>query len=90
MSHKTNPRRIPATQADVDKAREQGVDIALTLLLWVLVDRHDATQAELDVFAGELDDLTDHIASGRIKLSDITETLRDEYNCTIECGRRLR
>ena len=62
----------------------------LVMFLWVLVEFHDATQEELDVFSKELSETADHVVSGRIKLNDIVDTLRDDYNCTIECGKMLK
>lgn len=74
-----NPSRLPATQADVERARTDGVNRAITMMLWVLVNNHNATQEELDVFANELNYLAESIGMGYVKLRDIEETLQKEY-----------
>ena len=56
--NKTNPRRRPATQADVAKAKAQATDEAMTrilqIVLYVLVDKHSATHEEIGQLAAEV------------------------------------
>lgn len=40
MRKKTNPRRIPVTQADVERARINGIELGLRLFIWALIDKH--------------------------------------------------
>lgn len=55
---KTNPRRIPRTQADVDKAYSNGIveglNRGIDLMLYVLIDKHDAPMDDVQQLAGEL------------------------------------
>ena len=53
---KTNPRRIPRTQADVDKAYSNGIveglNRCIDLMLYVLIDKHDAPMDDVQQLAG--------------------------------------
>lgn len=53
---KTNPRRIPRTQADVDKAYSNGIveglNRGIDLMLYVLIDKHDAPMDDVQQLAG--------------------------------------
>lgn len=85
---KTNPRRIPRTQADVDRAYERG--------------REDATDGILDIVVITLKDLgwsdafiakfnhkfsktVQAILDGDIKGREIRGSLKGEYDLEIEC-----
>ena len=80
---KTNPKRIPRTQADVDKAfmsgMNTGIEILCDIFLNVLLDKHNATQEELDVFATEVNELCDSLNQGYVNYADIHNTLREDY-----------
>lgn len=88
MTKKTNPRRRPATQADVDRAKAQAVDMAMTrmlqMVLYVLVDKHDATHEELAQLAAEVNYVADSINRGYLKFSDITSVLEGEYDVHLD------
>lgn len=87
MSHKTNPRKIPRTQADVDRAYEDGITDGLKrgidLMLYVLIDKHDAPMEDLQQLAGELNHAAQCVAEGYISWSDIRQMLK-EYDVTTE------
>ena len=85
---KTNPRRIPRTQADVDRARNEGrhegYQALMGLFLWVRMERFGDTDEDLqktkegiDFYAGELE-------AGRLKLLEILDALSEEHGVTIE------
>lgn len=82
MSNKTNPKNIPRTQADVDKAFDKGIFLGLKeaeiLLIWSLVEKHehevDIVQVWNDILKVE-----NEMAEGRLNLSDIRNTLKKEY-----------
>lgn len=84
---KTNPKRIPRTQADVDRAfmdgMNIGMEIAIDMFMTVLLDKHDAKQEDLDVFAAEVNDLCDSIDKGYINYVDLRNTLREDYHFKI-------
>lgn len=80
---RTNPRRRPATAADVKKARDKATDEAMNtimyMILWVLADKHGATPEQLGKIKDELHDVADSINRGYIKWEDLRDTLEDEY-----------
>lgn len=92
---KTNPKRIPRTQADVDKAfmdgMNAGMEISIDMMMTIFLDKHGATQEELDVFAAELHELCDSINKGYVNYADVRNTLREDYHFKINpLTRRLR
>lgn len=89
MSRKSpNPRKIPRTQADVDRAEEQGritgMEFMATVTLWVLLDKHNAPDDEIQTFAEEIKYLLDSIAKGYVSYPDIVRAMKEEHN-TIVC-----
>ena len=84
---KTNPRRIPRTQADVDKAYSNGIveglNRCIDLMLYVLIDKHDAPMDDVQQLAGELNHAAQCVAEGYISWSDIRQMLK-EYDVTTE------
>jgi hypothetical protein len=85
---KTNPRKIPRSQADVERAREQGRDEgingALTIMLFTLMDKFGADDAQLREFADAFSYTVDSIERGYITEADLRKVVRDEYHTTIE------
>ena len=85
---KTNPRRRPATQADVKKAKNEATDNAmkrvLCMFLYVLVDKHGAPKEDIQELAGELNYMADSIRRGYVKWPDIEKVLFEEYELEIE------
>ena len=84
---KTNPKRIPRTQADVDKAFMEGLnvgmEISIDIMMTVLLDKHDARQEELDIFSAEINELCDSINKGYVNYADVRNTLREDYRFKI-------
>ena len=89
---KKNPRRLPCSQADVDKARAEGryegFNGLMTMFLWVrTADFGDAdkdlkrTQERILYYCQEIKD-------GRLKLADIMSALKEEHDITIELTER--
>lgn len=88
MSRKSpNPRKIPRTQADVDRAEEQGritgMEFMATVTIWVLLDKHNAQDDEIQVFNEEIKYLMDSIAKGYVSYPDIVRAMKEEHNTTI-------
>lgn len=88
MSRKSpNPRKIPRTQADVDRAEQQGtitgMEFMATLTLWVLLDKHNAPDDEIQVFNEEIKYLLDSIAKGYVSYPDIVRAMKEEHNTTV-------
>ena len=88
MAKKVNPRRRPATQADVEKAKRKAVDdavkLAWTILFSVLWDKEHYTQEDMQRVWKEVDNLSDSIAQGYCNVSDPREVLRKEAGVDIE------
>ena len=79
---KVNPRRRPATQADVEKARSTAQDksiyLAMAIFLTVLVDKFNGADYINDVWK-EVNNLSDSINRGLVSVSDLIHTLKEEY-----------
>lgn len=79
---KTNPRRRPATQADVDRAWDRGliagVNNAVVIFLTVLVDKFNGADHIADVWQ-EINKLSEEIKEGRVSIADLRTVLREEY-----------
>ena len=84
MSRKpTNPRRIPKTQEDVDRAYDLGVkdgsDRATVILMSVLLDKFGAAPYLPELWAA-VSKLSQEIVEGRVSVSDLRTALREEYD----------
>ena len=80
---KTNPRRRPATQADVLRAKneaiEEAVHLASAIFLTVLVDKFNAHDYIADIW-NEVNKLSEEISESRVSVSDLTVVLKEEYD----------
>ena len=87
MSRKTNPRRRPATMADVERAKQEAqaeaISHAMTIFFTVLCDKHAATDAELRQFWDEVNYLSESVVKGYVSLADLRHTLRTERGIEI-------
>lgn len=83
---KTNPRKIPATQADVEKARAEGetrgVMLAMAIFLTVLVDKFNGHDYIQDVWK-EVNSLSESISKGYVNFRDLKKVLEEEYEIFI-------
>lgn len=81
---KTNPRRRPATQADVKRAKREAQNEALSLsmviFLTVMKDKEGATNDDLYRIWKEIEDLSDSVVQGYVDLWDLKTVLEKEYN----------
>lgn len=79
---KTNPRRQPATQADVERAWKdgmlKGIDNAIIIFLTVLVDKFNGADHIADVWQ-EINKLSEEIKEGRVSFADLKTVLKEEY-----------
>lgn len=84
---KTNPRKIPRSQVDVDRAYErgksEGINGALTIFLYTLMDKFGADDAQLRDFADAFSYTVDSIEKGYITESDLRKVVKDEYHTVI-------
>lgn len=81
---KTNPRRRPATQADVERAKKaaqgEAISLAMTIMFTALLDKEGFTQEDLQRLWREVNDLSDSIAQGYVSAADLRNVLRREYD----------
>ena len=79
---KTNPRRQPTTQADVDKAYERGIkegmDRAAAFFLSVMRDRFDASPEECDRIWQAINERAESVNQRYAKLLDFEKALLEE------------
>lgn len=84
---KVNPRRRPATWADVERAKNEAqgkaIIIAMCIFLTVLVDKFNGADYIQDVWK-EINKLSEEITEGRVNISDLKHVLLEEYG--IEVG----
>ena len=87
MEVKLNPKKIPRTQADVDRARKEGMDFGLefclNLVLYVLKDKHDAPNEDIMQLRDEFMYVIDSVAKKYLSYSDIVKTLKGDYDLAV-------
>lgn len=80
--HKTNPRRRPATQADVLKAKEEAkaeaIAYAFAIFFSVLADKEHAETDDLIRVWHEVNELSDSVVKGYVNITDLLHTLKTE------------
>ena len=87
MSGKVNPRRRPATMADVNRAAQRATNDALTasaaIFLTVLCDKESADAEIIQRVWQEMQELSQSIIDGYVSVADLNDTLRKEYGVDI-------
>lgn len=87
MSKKTNPKRRPATGADVKRAKDAGmtfgVEFGINCVLHILLDKHNAPEEDIMQLRDEFMYLMDSIAKGYVTYADIRQSLRRENNLEV-------
>ena len=83
LMKKPNPRKRPATQADVEKAKKQATDdavsLAMTIFLTVLKDKNGFSNEELQDTWANIESLSASIRDGYVSIYDLRTVLREEY-----------
>ena len=83
---KTNPRRRPASEADVKRAWETGVNDgvrnAATIFLTVLADYLRLEDRLPDVWQ-QVCKLSEEVAEGRITFADLRQVLKEDYQISV-------
>ena len=81
---KVNPRRRPASEADVKKARDnaanEAIHLSIAIFLTVLKDKFDFDNESIKRAWYEMDKLSEEVAENRINIHDMVTVLRDEYD----------
>ena len=87
-SKKTNPKKIPATQYDVERARREGLEEGYTtmmqIFLFVFLDAFHASDEDLEKMGERLKFYLTEIHAGRLKPQDIVSATDIEYDYNIE------
>lgn len=87
MSKRKNPHRIPATRADVDKARriakEEAADAAIAIMVTALMDKMGWTTEQVLELWGHVQEISESIREGRITIADLKDVLRQEEGIVI-------
>lgn len=85
---KKNPNKKHATEADVIKAKKQAtyeaMERVLMLVLYVLVDKHDAPREDIQQLANEVNYMADSVSKGYVSWRDIENVLLDEYEIELD------
>lgn len=88
MAKKQNPRNIPRTQADVEKAHQNGMlfgtEFALNIVLYVLKDKHEASDENIMQLRDEFVYQIDSISKGYLKYTDVKRALQTEYDLAVK------
>ena len=84
---KINPRNIPRTQRDVDRALErghaEGANFLSTMMLFILKDKHGFPDDEIERLAKEVDFYCGQLNDGAISFADVKNALKREYDVTV-------
>ena len=87
MSKKINPRRRPATQADISKAKReaqsQTINYAWAIFFTVLRDKHGFGKQRLAQVWKEVNELSDSIAKGYVNVKDLMHVLDEEADVVL-------
>lgn len=87
MAKKTNPRKIPVTQADlkrvVDDAATRAFRLSNVLFMTVLLDKFDFDIDQLNEAWKALNKLSDEVLEKRVSVHDLKMVLVEEYGIQI-------
>ncbi len=85
---KPNPRKRPATQADVQRAKRdaknEAVQFAWAILFSVLRDKEGYSIEDLRRVWAEVENLSDSIIKGYVSVADLRTALREEAGINLE------
>ena len=91
-SNRTNPKKKPATQYDVERARREGryegFNGLMSMFLWVTAEDFNFTDSDLEKLQERIMYYCQEIMSGRLKLNDIISALKEEHGITIQLTER--
>lgn len=85
---KVHPKRKPATQADIIKAKKdaqnKAIDTAWAIFFTVMVDKEGYGKKRLNRIWEEVCDLSDSIAKGYVSVNDLMKVLEDEKGIVLK------
>lgn len=86
-SKKVNPRKRPATGADVERAKKDATNEAikrtLYLILYILIEKHGAPYEDIQQLASEVNYYADSITKGYVSWKDIERVVVYEYDVSL-------
>lgn len=86
--NKINLRQIQVSQADLRKAKNEAISEAVkaayAIIFTVLRDKENFTNEQLDKLWREINELSDSIVKGYVKLSDLLWVLKEEAGIVIK------
>lgn len=92
MAKKTNPRRRPASRADVEKAKRMAIDIAVTrawaLFFLALGDTYGFGKKRMTKLWQKVEELSRDVISGDLDIDEVIKVLHDEYGIKLEDRRK--
>lgn len=72
----------------MDRAREagrvEGAQFALTCIIWLLCDKHDAPAADVKQLSREVQYLFESISGGNVSFPEVKRALKAEYDWTVD------
>ncbi len=84
---KKSPRSIPRTQQDVDRAFErgrcEGINGALVLFLFTMMDKFNAGDDELKQFSDAFNYTLESVERGYITEADLRQVVKEEYGTVL-------
>lgn len=87
-SRRVNPRRKPASEADVKRAKTDATDksvrLAIVIFLTVLTDDFNFDHEQIQLAYARMNKLSQEIAEHRINLYDLLTVLSDEYGVDLK------
>lgn len=80
---KVNPRKRPATAADVKRAKDEAIQIVWAIFFSVMRDKEGYGNRRLKRLWDEVNALADSVSQGYVSITDLARTLRDEAGIEI-------
>lgn len=84
---KINPRKRPASMADVERAKKdatsEAISLSIALFLTVMVDKFGYDADKLKAVWDEINKLSQSVTDGYVNLHDLKQVLIDEYGIEI-------
>ena len=90
MPKRINPRRRPATQADVQRAKDAATAdacrVTLAIFFTALLDKEGMDAEQLQRIWHEVEALSESVRDGYVSATDLIRVLREEYEINIVGG----
>ena len=84
---KQNPRKRPATQADVERAKREAqaeaIRYAFAIFFTVLWDKESADMEIMQRVWREVNELSESVSAGYVSVGDLMNTLRKDYGVVL-------